>query len=251
MKKIMLGMSLGLLVSCGAIDALSDRCGNGTGCKFVFGKNDKDQQEQIDRNTSDIEKLRQALALLESKVDVLDSKSSLAETQISSIQSDLLDLEDNDADLQAQINIINGSLTSTINNVSSIQLSLTAALNSISALQSTDASLQAQIDNLLGRIEVLESADYQTQINNLVVNLANLSNEVEGSITRIWDPCGDHAGNFDEVILQTNDGTFMAYFESGSKRFLSVLGNGTYQTTDNQACVFNISGTNISPAVEL
>ena len=80
-------------------------------------------------------------------------------------------------------------------------------------------------------------------------NGSNGSNGTDGadatlnphSITDIIDPCGDNAGRFDEVLLKTYDGRYLAYFEEKGKRFLTVLDYGQdYKTTDKQACDFRI-----------
>lgn len=62
----------------------------------------------------------------------------------------------------------------------------------------------------------------------------------DSAISEIIDPCGDGAG-FDEVILKLVNGKFMAYFQQGRYRFLGLLTDGTYRTTDAQRCVFTIA----------
>lgn len=59
------------------------------------------------------------------------------------------------------------------------------------------------------------------------------------AVIEIVDPCGDGAG-FDEILLVLSSGEIVAYFESGGNRFLTVLVNGNYRTTDAQACNFTI-----------
>lgn len=61
------------------------------------------------------------------------------------------------------------------------------------------------------------------------------------SIVEIIDPCGDNPGEFDEVLLRLYDGTLIAYFESGSDRFLSEIDQGNYRTTDEQECRFSVN----------
>jgi len=58
------------------------------------------------------------------------------------------------------------------------------------------------------------------------------------------DPCGDGPG-FDEVLLRLTDGRLVAYFEQGGNRFLSVISDGNYRTTDAQGCYFSVSGGNV------
>jgi hypothetical protein len=56
----------------------------------------------------------------------------------------------------------------------------------------------------------------------------------------VYDPCGD-SPDFDEILLKLADGTVLAYFESGSNRFLTTLRPGTYRTTDGSNCVFTLN----------
>lgn len=78
----------------------------------------------------------------------------------------------------------------------------------------------------------------QGEVNSLVASLAVLQGY--DSIISMVDPCGDSLG-YDEVLLVTVSGKYIAYFEQGSNRFLSVLGDGNYRTTDSQACNFSIN----------
>lgn len=77
-------------------------------------------------------------------------------------------------------------------------------------------------------------------------NLANLTTQVNSDtsikVTRMIDPCGDKPNHFDEYILEMSNGDLLGYFEQGSKRFLTVLPDGNYRTTDAQACNFSVVG---------
>lgn len=77
----------------------------------------------------------------------------------------------------------------------------------------------------------------QTQINNMLVQLAEL--ESQDSIVEYIDPCGDGVG-YDEIILKTSNGNLIAYFESSGNRFLSILIPGNYRTTDQSKCYFTV-----------
>jgi hypothetical protein len=61
------------------------------------------------------------------------------------------------------------------------------------------------------------------------------------AVLEIIDPCGNNEGHFDEVILRLSTGDLLAYFESGSKRFLSIIDPGNYRTTDAQRCYFTVT----------
>ena len=84
--------------------------------------------------------------------------------------------------------------------------------------------------------EKVEALEEQINQNNAKII------ELEGKITieQIVDPCGDHPGHYDEVLLLLSDGSILAYFGHRSKRFLTKLSDGNYRTTDKQKCVFSV-----------
>lgn len=43
-----------------------------------------------------------------------------------------------------------------------------------------------------------------------------------------------------EILFELGNGTFVSYFESGSNKYLAVLDDGIYVTTDSEACRFEI-----------
>lgn len=65
---------------------------------------------------------------------------------------------------------------------------------------------------------------------------------ISGVISRI-DPCGKET-TLDEVLLKMTDGTLLAYFQQGNKRFLAELGPGNYVTTDGTNCNFTVHNDN-------
>jgi len=95
--------------------------------------------------------------------------------------------------------------------------------------QSTVANLQLELNQVLAELAV-----QQAQIQGLSDNL---------QIQRIIDPCGNGPG-FDEVLLETDLG-LLAFFEQGSNRFLAILTDGAYVTTDAQHCHFTVIGGRI------
>jgi len=91
------------------------------------------------------------------------------------------------------------------------------------------------------------NSDYQSlqqSLSDISDSVTLLQTATEKGIAELIDPCGDGAG-YDEVIMLLNDGSYVAYFETGSKRFLSVLEQSVnYQTTDAQRCRFKINALN-------
>jgi prefoldin subunit 5 len=147
---------------------------------------------------------------------------------------------------QMQTNISNISLIQS--DIDSIELDIDSLQSVITTLEmhvednsAAIALLQSQIINHSSRITSLESlvASLQTTTNNLLVDVAQLENNE--NIVQFIDPCLDGPG-FDEVLLKTSSGKLVAYFETGSKRFLSLLTPGSYRTTDQQGCNFTVHG---------
>lgn len=68
-------------------------------------------------------------------------------------------------------------------------------------------------------------------------------NGTDGLFVDIIDPCGQE-GNYDEVILVTNAGQFVAYFAqngAANQARLTILVEGpTYKTTDGTNCKFKV-----------
>lgn len=105
--------------------------------------------------------------------------------------------------------------------------------NRVATLENSLQGLYTLIDNNAGDISTLEALVHANQIQLTQINQ-------QENVTDIIDPCGNNPGHFDEIILVTSTGKFIAYFEVGNNRFLSVLEDGSYQTTDAQACRFEI-----------
>jgi len=60
------------------------------------------------------------------------------------------------------------------------------------------------------------------------------------TIIKMVDPCGTTPGFYNEVLLRTTGGKLVAYFESGTNRYLSILSPGNYATTDGTGCNFTV-----------
>jgi len=103
----------------------------------------------------------------------------------------------------------------------------------ISSLNSTDASLQQQLNATQASMITA-----QAQANSLQAQITQLS--TSETVVDYLDCNGDGPG-YDEVVLRLRSGKLLAYFENGSRRFLSLLTPGSYQTTDQSACNFTVT----------
>jgi chromosome segregation ATPase len=196
--------------------------------------------ESISTNISsilnDISNLHQNLSSLSVQTASLESLTETHEIDISSLKVRITSLEASNFQTLEQVNQL---ITNAINAFSDdVNLELNTLM-----VQYTN--LTVQLGQLQTQTQALETytVDLQSQIDNIVL-------DTNDSMSEIYDPCGDGSG-FDEVIFKTVSGKFVAYFESGNKRFLSLLPDGTYQTTDQQACTFTINSGIINPAVKL
>lgn len=107
----------------------------------------------------------------------------------------------------------------------------------IARLQNEIANLQIAIQEY---ISIMDQADVNLQdsIDALTVRVAEL--ETQLGVIEIIELCDDGPG-YDEILLRLSDNTILAYFEIGSKRFLTRLIPGTYITTDGTNCLFTIT----------
>jgi hypothetical protein len=70
------------------------------------------------------------------------------------------------------------------------------------------------------------------------------------SVVNVIDPCGP-SGGADEIFLQLANGTVVASFSdnaAGQNTRLSILNDGTYETSDGTNCIFTVStNTSVTP----
>lgn len=123
-------------------------------------------------------------------------------------------------------------------------LLLTLQSQELATMQNDSLALQTEIDSLVYDISVNELA-FNNSLTSLANSVMSLNTTMQHAVTQIIDPCGDSAG-FDEVVLKTTAGEYLAYFQSEGKRFLSKLTNGNYVTTDGTSCHFTVNGVNLT-----
>lgn len=102
--------------------------------------------------------------------------------------------------------------------------------NSVEILEHTYGSEGSDVTVLIDML--------QSNINTILTRLAVL--EGYSHIVEFIDPCGDKPGHFDEVVMRTNDGQLLAYFDYQGREFLTLLTDGWYTTTDRQRCLFQV-----------
>lgn len=112
------------------------------------------------------------------------------------------------------------------------------ALNGL-MLQTSDelADLTASVQNIENNFNIA-LGDIDTKFTNAFDGVEAELAELADSVTEMIYPCGPNAS--EEVLLKTPEG-LIAYFEKGNSRYLSILRNGTYRTTDGFACTFTVT----------
>jgi uncharacterized coiled-coil protein SlyX len=147
--------------------------------------------------------------------------------------------------------------------VASIEKDIKSSITNMAELSNSINSLETDLQNLNDELDQSNAEDGQdiqdlidattANYNNLIAIVNSLQDQVDdnisdlvalqenNSVVEYLDPCGDKPNAYDEIILKTSQGDFVAYFEQGNKRFLTKLEkNVQYQTTDSQACLFKI-----------
>lgn len=93
------------------------------------------------------------------------------------------------------------------------------------------AELTSEYQTMSEEIDALES-----NLDTISVALQMVHNQLEIPVIQIIRPCE----NSTEILLRLSTGEIVAYFESGNRRYLSILENGSYRTTDGTNCYFKV-----------
>lgn len=194
--------------SCGYRVTLRNHCHLGTQmCDNLFGENTWDLDDRLVAAEKNIAEINKEILSLQSMTQLLISESQDKTAEI--------------AQLQVLLQLIQNTVT-----------------NNAAFVETVTADLQAQIDSLETSI-----ANQQTIINDMIGDISNLASQ--DTVVEYIYPCGDRNGIFDEVLMKTKSGKLIAYFESGSNRFLSLLTAGNYSTTDQSPrCQFTVTASN-------
>ena len=145
------------------------------------------------------------------------------------VSRDIHDNQTKIAQLEQQIASAQAQLNSQQAQLASLQASRTTIMTLIASLQAEDALTDTEI------------VDLQTTVQQLTVQIATL--EGYSNIATILDVCGDAPGIVDEIILQLSNGQLLASFsdtQAGINTRFSLLGDGSYTTTDGSNCQFTV-----------
>lgn len=102
----------------------------------------------------------------------------------------------------------------------------------------TLTQLQFQVGNDEATISAL-----QAQANAQQISLTQL--QTQESIVEMKDVCGTYPGVYNEILLKTKSGKYVAFFEQSGNRFLVQLTPGSYRTTDDTNCYFTIDSNGV------
>lgn len=218
--KIILLLSTALtLTSCGVAENLRSACGSDIemGCNAVFGYKNTDQDKEIENIKNKNTEQDAKIAELESQINNNVNFANALQLEINNLSSHIINISSELLNLQSQIDVNTNEI-----------LDLQSELNSLNANQTL---LQNQINSV------------QANVTTLMIQILNVTNST--NVTSIVDPCGNGPG-FDEVLLKMSDGKYVAYFQHGNNRMLTVLqNNSSYQTTDEQICNFSLNSNGV------
>ncbi len=139
-----------------------------------------------------------------------------------------------DSDTKIQLDSLDRRVSILETLFTSLQADLIANTNLL-----TNLITQNQLTNEAAINDInLAITDSQNKLNSIQATVAELT--LRTTVSKIIDPCGTAPG-YNEVLLRMSDGNLVAYFESGSNRFLSLIQPGSYRTTDGTNCNFNIN----------
>lgn len=193
---------------CGYATAMRNACHLDTQtCDNLFGQNNWEIADRLAAADKNIADLSMQITSMQSMISLLVSDSAGYSAQV--------------ADLA---NLLN-----------TLQLTLT---DNKAFLDTVTTDLQAEIAQISERVD-----RQQTIISDLVGDIVEL--QTQDSVVEYILPCDDRNGIFDEVIMRTQSGKLVAYFEDGGARFLTLLSPGAYQTTDKTPrCNFTVDANN-------
>jgi len=173
------------------------------------------QFDLIETNASNIQANSEDIESIEVVIAAIQSDLSDAESKIDENSSDIDDLGEGLEDLEGDLE--------------TVEQFVKRNARKLKRINKRVKNLKKRDRKLLRRIQRAERAIRR------VARIAR-ANEVS-----ILNPCGSQGQ--DEVLIKVGSEVF-AYFESGSRRFLSVLQpNRQYRTTDGFRCSFSITSS--------
>lgn len=283
MERIILILLALMISGCGITEKMGKNCGGDLKelCHNVFGgRNDSDQQNEIDGNAREIDELKKRLTELNTQLysvkdqmvalgDALDVQGLNLQGQVNTLNGQVLSLQTNQSNeaaaianlqsgaasllasvntLAANVSSIGATQSTIVMNVSSLQsdaMQLSATVSTLTSLEATDiTNLQGQISSLQTGIaaSVNTITTLQTTSNTVTVQLATLMGYQ--NIVEMYDPCGPQ-GSWNEIFLKLSSGKYVASFSAnatGLNTRFTVLEDGNYVTTDGSLCYFTVSG---------
>jgi hypothetical protein len=102
-------------------------------------------------------------------------------------------------------------------------------------------TLFASCGNIKTPQEIIDDIRYFGHDDVTVVNNTTIYEEKDANelgIVELIDPCGSKTA-YDEIIVRLADDALMVFFSSNGGR-LSLIGVGTYKTTDGTNCKFKV-----------
>lgn len=120
----------------------------------------------------------------------------------------------------------------------------------LAAINSNQELTETELENAVNQINQTilnlsaETNVIQSSLDTVQLKVTEL--ELQERVVQLVDPCPNPAyTDYAEVFMLTSSGKYVAYFESGATRHLTVLRQNTnYMTTDSRACHFFVNSQN-------
>lgn len=246
MKNIICLAVLFTLAGCGIGEELRSYCGSDIemGCNALFGYKDSDQDKRLDAVDAKNKEQDEQIALLKNQMNNQINLMNSVQGDLALVNGNITNINNQITDLQNDLSLETQDRQNQINGLSAL---LTTEINNRVNLSNQVSILQSQVNSLMSQMVAVNNAlpMLQSNINGLQNQINTINVTISTAVVGMVDPCGDGPG-FDEVLLKTKDGKYVAYFETGGNRFLTVLQTNTsYQTTDAQHCNFSINSSGV------
>lgn len=148
--------------------------------------------------------------------------------------------------VSANLALLNGKVSVLQGQVSSLTSRMSLAETSLSSVRASLVVVQSDISSLKSRTTALESgvSSLTTRMSSAEASLSTMQADIlylKSKVVTIVDPCPSVANT--EILLRV-EGKLVGFYQ-GTEGFLSIIGNGSYRTTDPSQCHFSVSNNQI------
>lgn len=161
-----------------------------------------------------------------------------ANDRIEKLDKRLKELENDFTLIHSELEVTKNNAVQTMSEITDLQVVIDSLFNN----QAAQSLLISDLQTKQYEIVHLEAMINQLQAQLDTVQLKVTELEMEDNVIEMVDPCPSPLfEGYAEVLMKLSNGVYVAYFENGQKRHLTVLKeNKLYKTTDDRSCKFKI-----------